>query len=410
MASTAFGFNTPFKEQLDFFRQKINLPSDRWDDITKAAHDKAFIVAGAASADMLADLNGAIDKAISEGKGIEDFRKDFKGIVAKFGWTGWTGEGSPEGEAWRTRVIYRTNMSTSYAAGRYQQLTDPDYLALRPNWKYVHNDSVVHPRPLHLSWNGVVLPYDHDFWKTHFCPNGFGCECRITSAGRNDPIKLPPDGWKTLDPKTGAPIGIDKGFDYAPGASVKRPLQEFIDNKLINLDAPIGAAMWQALKPALQAEQLASYQAMALAALDTGYKAQNIGALAYVLPEATVANMAELDQSLQTAAVYMVDADLLHAVRDFKSIRGATLPTDVWVNLPNYLAKADVYYDTQDPALVFALDVDGVPGKVVVRVNYAKKIRLDGKRENLKANYVSTGGIVDADNVAKDSRYVKLEK
>ena len=42
-----FGFNTPFAEQLDFFRQKLNLPSERWDDIQKAAHDRAFIVAGA---------------------------------------------------------------------------------------------------------------------------------------------------------------------------------------------------------------------------------------------------------------------------------------------------------------------------------------------------------------------------
>lgn len=222
MASNAeFGFNTPFKEQLDFFRQKLNLPTERWDDIVKSAHDKAFIVAGAANADMLQDFRAAIDKAIAQGTGLEQFRKDFKAIVAKYGWTNYTGSGSAEGIAWRTKVIYQTNMSTSYAAGRYKQLTDPEYLKLRPNWKYVHNDSVMHPRPLHLSWDGIVLPHDHPFWLTHFGPNGWGCECRVVPARGGEAIKQPPHGWDSIDPKTGAPVGIDKGFDYAPGASLK---------------------------------------------------------------------------------------------------------------------------------------------------------------------------------------------
>ena len=60
-------------------------------------------------------------------------------------WIGWTGEGSPAGRAWRTGVIYTTYVAASYAAGRYQQLTDPELLAERPYWRYVHNDSVTHP-------------------------------------------------------------------------------------------------------------------------------------------------------------------------------------------------------------------------------------------------------------------------
>lgn len=234
-----FGFNTPFKEQLDFFRQKLNLPSERWDDIQKQAHDKAFIVAGAQQADLINDLRGAIEKAIEQGTGIEQFRQDFKDIVAKYGWTGWTGEGSAGGEAWRTRVIYRTNMATSYAAGRYAQMTSPDYLQTMSMWRYVHADWVVHPRPLHLSWNGTTLPYDHPFWQTHFAPNGWGCQCRIVPVRSDTPVQEPPANWQHIDPRTGTQIGIDQGFDYAPGASVSKSLQSFIDDKLINLSGPI---------------------------------------------------------------------------------------------------------------------------------------------------------------------------
>jgi hypothetical protein len=55
---------------------------------------------------------------------------------------GWDFKG---GRNWRTRVIYQTNLQTSYAAGRYQQLTDPDMLKVRPYWRYVHSDSVMRP-------------------------------------------------------------------------------------------------------------------------------------------------------------------------------------------------------------------------------------------------------------------------
>lgn len=168
-------FNLPFEEQIAFFRQKTNLPSAAWDSIWKDAHDRAFIVAGATKAELVNDFRLAIDQAISQGKSIGWFRKEFDAIVQKHGWTGWTGEGSKAGRDWRTRVIYRTNLSSSYAAGRWQQLTDPDLLAVRPYWKYIHSDTVTHPRKTHESWNGIVLRYDDPWWKTHFTPNGWNC-------------------------------------------------------------------------------------------------------------------------------------------------------------------------------------------------------------------------------------------
>ena len=50
---------------------KRNLPTERLDDIMRSAHDRAFIVAGAQKADLLADLNRAIEKSIQHGLGLE---------------------------------------------------------------------------------------------------------------------------------------------------------------------------------------------------------------------------------------------------------------------------------------------------------------------------------------------------
>jgi hypothetical protein len=248
----------PFWKQIEFFRQKLNLPTAHWDDILKSAHDRAFVVAGAQSADLLDDLRKAVDKAISSGDTLEDFRKNFKAIVQKNGWHGWTGEGTKTGEAWRTKVIYKTNIMASHAAGRWQQLHDPELLAERPYWRYIHNDSVAHPRPQHAAWGhaGLTLRHDDPFWQTHFPPNGWGCRCRVQAVRGPEPgdATHPPAGWDERDEEGNLP-GVDKGWDYAPGASVAKPLRELLDRKLFNLAAPIGAAMWKALQPALAMER-----------------------------------------------------------------------------------------------------------------------------------------------------------
>lgn len=234
----------PFAEQIAFFRQKMNLPTQRYDDIKGAAHDRAFVVAGAQSADLLADLRYAVDAGIAKGDTLQDFRKNFASIVADRGWTGFTGDGSKAGIAWRTRVIYNTNVSVSHAAGRWQQLNDPELLALRPFWRYIHSDIVAVPRPQHLAWNGLTLRHDHIFWQTHFAPNGIGCRCRITavSAPKDADSTAPPDGWNVRNSKGLLP-GIDKGWDYAPGAKTDQPLRDLVQKKLITWPPAIGQAL-----------------------------------------------------------------------------------------------------------------------------------------------------------------------
>lgn len=249
-ATQAFGFGTPFQAQIDYLRNKLNLPTERWDEITRSAHDRAFVVAGAAKADLLADLHQAVTKAATDGAGLQAFRKDFKSIVAKHGWTGWTGEGSREGEAWRTRVIYQTNMATSYAAGRHAQMSDPEVLKLHPYWRYIHSDGALNPREEHLAWHGVTLLASHPFWKTHWAPNGFGCQCRITSVTRREGeaseragLGEPPPGWDAINTATGEQQGIGKGFGYTPGASLNEELSDMVKAKARKLPEPLATSL-----------------------------------------------------------------------------------------------------------------------------------------------------------------------
>ncbi|WP_136414811.1 phage minor head protein [Herbaspirillum sp. ST 5-3] len=396
------GLNNPFAEQLEFFRNKLALPSERYDDILKAAHDRAFIVAGAANADLVNDLHQAMQRRIEDGKGLEAFRKEFKDVVLKHGWVGWTGEGSAAGHAWRTRVIYQTNMATSYAAGRWKQLTNPALLSVRPYWKYHHADGVMHPRPLHVSWDGLVLPWDHPFWLTHFPPNGWFCHCWVTAVDQKEYDKAkaegratPPPGWDTADPITGAPPGIDKGFDYAPGASVSKPLKEFIDEKLINLDAPVGASMYEAMRPILQQEMQAAYQAFLGEVLADPVKRGRVAIVGAIAPE-TLAWL-EANKAIVPVTAEIAVQDALIVGR--KAIRhqeaGDALTADDWARLPDILEKPDqILFDTVHGKLFYVASTSDPQRDARIAVEFDYLLKKKKGETNL---------LVSAFRVSKDA-------
>jgi len=225
---------TPFRKAIDHFRSKLNMPTRHWDDLWQDQHARGFMIAGAMKADLISDLRGAVDKAISNGATLADFRKDFDSIVEKHGWI------YKGGRNWLTKVIYDTNLRTSYQAGRYSQMTDPDVTALRPYWQYRHGDSAL-PRPEHLAWDGLILPHDDPWWDTHYPPNGWGCRCSVVSLSRRDlekmgkkaPDKAPAVRYRQWEDRSGVrhrvPAGIDPGFDYNAGKARGRSYKVLAD-------------------------------------------------------------------------------------------------------------------------------------------------------------------------------------
>lgn len=229
-------FHEPFDAQVAAFRRRLGnlVPTATWRDIQRNEHDRAFMVAGAAHADLLADLAGAVDQAISAGEGLDTFRARFDELAARNGWQGWTGSDTAAGRAWRTRVIYQTNMATSYAGGRLAQLRD------FPIWVYRHSHAD-NPRLQHLAWDGLTLPATHPFWRTNYPPNGWGCGCSVYGAHSpaaaerlgGDAAKTLPDNWDVRDSQGRLP-GIDEGWDYQPGASVAQDLAGAVARKTVS--------------------------------------------------------------------------------------------------------------------------------------------------------------------------------
>lgn len=215
-------------EAIDFLRKKLNVPTAHWTDLWQEQHSAAFTVAGATTDALVSDFHDAVNSAISEGRTLEDFRKDFDAIVEEHGWS-YNGS-----RGWRSRVIFETNMRTAYAAGRWEQIqrVKDD----RPYLRYVSVDPNMTQegtRAEHASWHDTVLPADDPWWLTHFPPNGWNCRCSVQSLNDRDlerygltvdakapPVEMvertigTPDGARTVL----VPAGIDPGFGYRPGA------------------------------------------------------------------------------------------------------------------------------------------------------------------------------------------------
>ncbi|MEI6070134.1 MAG: phage minor head protein [Methylococcaceae bacterium] len=373
-------FNQPFEEQVAFLKQKLNLPTAHWDDILTGAHDRAFMVAGAMKADLLADIHAEVIKNAAAGQSIGAFKKAFEALVKKHGWEGWTGSDTEAGRDWRARVIYNTNMRAGYAAGRYAQLTDPELLQSRPYWKYIHNDTVAHPRPLHQSWNGTVLKYDDPFWDSHYPPNGFGCRCRI-AAVRPTEYKghpAPDDGTYEKTDRNGVvhtlPKGVDYGWDYKPGASVAKSFKSLIDDKLIRLPAPVGAAMMEALKPIMAMEM----QAQWIGTLNTWLATEQVGRVA-IVGAIDTPTLNWLDENKKIAPKTAEIAIREGLIKGTKQTRHEKKTSDAlsemeWQQLPEIVSNPDqILFDTRSGYVIYVLKTNNPAIKLSVKFDYAKK-------------------------------------
>lgn len=224
------------KDALAFFRAKGLKAGFSWLDVQREEHDKAFTVAKAMTRELLEDIRAAMDEAIAGGQTLATFVKNLRPTLEARGWWGkkpvldpQSGEtvnaqlGSPN----RLRIIYRTNMRTSHAAGRWARIQRSKKVF--PMLRYV---SVMdgRERPQHRAWNNTILPVDDPWWETHYPPCGWNCRCRAVPLNQRMldrkglEVTEAPQHFGTrqvVNKRTGEvrtiENGIDPGWDYNPG-------------------------------------------------------------------------------------------------------------------------------------------------------------------------------------------------
>jgi hypothetical protein len=376
-ATTAQYGSLPFKEAIDFFQQKLNLPTQTWQDIWQGAHSKAFVVAGAMKHDLLVDLRKAVDASISDGKSLTWFKKEFDNIATKHGWK-YNGEAS-----WRAKVIYQTNMLQAQNAGRYKQLQGFEF------WQYKHGDSLS-PREHHLAWNNTILPKDDPWWDIHFPQNGWGCRCRVTGLRENtmqrrglNVTERPNDGTREwLNKATGEiqqiPQGIDAGFDYSVGQA---HIGKQLSDKQMSEYKTQGAKTWQSLTQG-------NYQSLGLTDKLPKIKTNTpLAPSAQSAKELMATTMAIFGQEIivpgptKYLSVYVNSASLVeHIGNDLQRSRFIPLLPEVINNPQEVWASFEKHQGT---------------GKVALRLRYIKQIDM-GKGKNLLLVAQVVKGLIEA--------------
>lgn len=174
----------PPRQAIRYFQSKGYSISWNWWDTWQDAHAQAFTVAKAARGDVLASIRGGMERAIARGQTQRDFIREMEPELKKLGWWGRQEVTAPDGSAQtvqlgnphRLKTIYRTNMITAQAHGRYRRHLDN--ADSRPYWQY---DAVMdsHTRPSHAAMDGRVFRFDDPIWNTHYPPNDWNCRCHV---------------------------------------------------------------------------------------------------------------------------------------------------------------------------------------------------------------------------------------
>lgn len=393
--------NLTFKQQADFFAKKINLPTDTYLDLQGQEHDYFFAVAGANKVEVLGELRRAIDDAIYDGQTIDDFRKRFDKIVEK---TGWQYKG---GRNWRTRIIFDTNIYGAYNRGRLEQHLD--LAEALPYWEYIHNDSS-HPRPQHQAWHGLVLRYDDPWWKYHYPIKAYGCHCTVLAHDDSDlkrlgkKISTAPKIetlTKTIGGRSGNPMQVEivKGNDYGFAitdfnhltATRNANIDKVLMQKMITAAPKFASRAVSYLLDSPEAKIFHNAFADFVEQTMQTTRTQDIVKLVGVIPLQAIQRLEEIGQPIQSAVIAINDKQLWHAMRDTKV---KPLPIEVWKKLPEILRKGQIYLDKNtESTLLYVLDMP--QGKIAVRQNYKKKLKLEGKKKTYTLNQVITGQILN---------------
>jgi SPP1 gp7 family putative phage head morphogenesis protein len=163
------------------------------------------------ASDIDAKIRAKLDELVIGGAPTKDAVAELQDYLDEIGVSG-VGSG-------RLETIFRTQLQSSYSAGRWVADQDPDIQEILWGYKYVTagDDRV---RETHAELDGVTLPKDHPFWQTFWPPNGYNCRCQVIPLFDPREIVEPPSGI-VPEPGFGQNAGVIVGL--LPSLKLSRP-------------------------------------------------------------------------------------------------------------------------------------------------------------------------------------------
>ncbi len=184
-------FGLPPEEAVKYFESKGYKISFDWRQVWQEEHDKVFTVAGVARDDVLFEIRKSLTAALKEGWSQEQWAKEITPFLKRKGWWGaeviayedGTSRVYQKGNASRLDLIFRQNVQTAYAAGRWQRQQEA-----KKERPYLRYSAILdgRTRPAHRALDGKIFSIDDPFWDIFYPPNGFRCRCAVVSLSRRE--------------------------------------------------------------------------------------------------------------------------------------------------------------------------------------------------------------------------------
>jgi len=199
----------PPHEALRWFTSLRPMTVDAFNTLSDRLRATAFRVARVESDALVGAVRDALGRALSDGTPFRDFARDLNGVFDRAGVT--------RLNPYHAETVFRTNLKTSYEAGRLAQYQDPDVAAFFPFFQY-HAVGDARTRPTHRYMSGRVYRTDDPLWLVWYPPCGFNCRCTVTAISAAEAQQR---GIRESAPPP-ASIQPDPGFAGSPMSLLRR--------------------------------------------------------------------------------------------------------------------------------------------------------------------------------------------
>ncbi|MBL7998879.1 MAG: minor capsid protein [Candidatus Kapabacteria bacterium] len=190
--------------------------SEKFAELADEVRARSFTMAKVMQLDILQDVHDVLVKASEEGLTFEEFKKQVTTRLEPKGW--YVKKPSPSETAnevtpWRLKTVYRTNIQSSYAAGRYKR--QMEVINRRP---YLRFDAVIDVNTTAgcADLNGTILHHDDPFWANNYPPRHYNCRSSVTTLNE---YEMKRDGYTLTESESVKDVLPAKGFMGTPDGS-----------------------------------------------------------------------------------------------------------------------------------------------------------------------------------------------
>lgn len=174
-----------FEEALEWFRAKQIMEVAQFDALRDRFRQGGFSSRVITSNALRDRTKRALDRSLQGELTLRDFITQLRADEIGLGIT-------PTSDH-ALRNIARTNVASSYGAGKYEAMADPDVAALRPYYEYLTaRDSRV--RHTHRLLEGRIFEVESEAGRLYFPPLGFQCRCAPRSLSERQLRDRPVSG------------------------------------------------------------------------------------------------------------------------------------------------------------------------------------------------------------------------